>query len=94
MIEVGQDTVGGAVGRGDLPEGEGVGDGVEDGEAEELAVGLPPEPEGTSGKGGVDLRGAAGDGRKVEVVAVGVEDAAVVRHPGGVVGEYIADTKG
>ena len=61
LIEVGQDAAGGAVGGGDLPDGKGVGDGVEDGETEELAVGFPAEPEGAAGGGGLELRGAAGD---------------------------------
>src|SRR6202012_3185467 len=62
LAEVGKERPGCVVGRGELPERGGVGERVNDGEAKELAVRRPAEPEGAAGKRSVELRRAAGDG--------------------------------
>ena len=93
LTEVGKQPARCVIGGGELPEGGGVGERVDDGEAKELAVRGPAQPEGAAGKRGVELRRAAGDDGEIEVIAVGVEDAAVVGHPGGVVREDVADAE-
>jgi len=53
-----EDGAGRVTAGGELPEGHGVAEGVDDGEAEKAAVGGPAQPEGTAGKRS-DAGGAA-----------------------------------
>ena len=76
-----------------MPERGGVGERVDDGEAKEFAVRATSAARRRGRGAWRRARRAAVDDGEIEIVAVGVEDAAVVGHPGGVVREDVADAE-
>jgi hypothetical protein len=59
LAKAGQQLMGLVICGGELPERGGVGEGIEDGEAQELAIGRPAKPEGAAGERRVERGRAA-----------------------------------